>query len=86
MDDRSIKSKGRKVYVLESKEFHLKQDALLSFDLYRRSNAISLQVGDLIQFYLHFIRYALIRWSTVCMRLLLSSLLVIGDSMKLFNC
>lgn len=44
MSDRSIKAKGRKLFILESGEFQLHGDATLSFDLYRRSNAISLQV------------------------------------------
>lgn len=44
MDDRSNKNKGKKVYILESKEFRLKEDAVLSFDLYRRSNSISFQI------------------------------------------
>ena len=45
MDDRSTKTKGRTVYVLESEEFELDGEATLLFDLYRRSNAISLQVS-----------------------------------------
>jgi hypothetical protein len=50
MDDRSTKTKGRTVYVLESEEFELDGEATLLFDLYRRSNAISLQVtlGNLV--------------------------------------
>uniref|UniRef100_A0A7E4W3F3 MAM domain-containing protein n=1 Tax=Panagrellus redivivus TaxID=6233 RepID=A0A7E4W3F3_PANRE len=44
MDVQSAKVKGRTVYVLESPNFSLDADTLLSFDLYRRSNAITLQV------------------------------------------
>lgn len=44
MDQQTVKMKGRTVYVLESPTFTLEADTLLSFDLYRRSNAITLQV------------------------------------------
>lgn len=45
MSDRgAVKTKGRKIFVLESGDFELNNDATLSFDLYRRSNSISLQV------------------------------------------
>ncbi|KHN84914.1 hypothetical protein Tcan_05327 [Toxocara canis] len=36
--------KGRRIYVLESPTFTLNNDSVLTFDLYRRSAAISLQV------------------------------------------
>lgn len=44
VDDRGEKSKGRTVYVLESAPVQLPGAGRLLFDLYRRSNAISLQV------------------------------------------
>ncbi|KAI6216722.1 hypothetical protein M3Y99_01804800 [Aphelenchoides fujianensis] len=44
LDDRAGKTHGRTVYVLRSPDFQLEEDATLEFDLFRRSNAISLQV------------------------------------------
>ncbi|KAI6199142.1 hypothetical protein M3Y96_00594900 [Aphelenchoides besseyi] len=44
LDDRVDKSRGRTVYVLKSPDFELTEDSTLEFDIFRRSNAISLQV------------------------------------------
>uniref|UniRef100_A0A915BT26 MAM domain-containing protein n=3 Tax=Parascaris univalens TaxID=6257 RepID=A0A915BT26_PARUN len=43
-DDLQQPIKGRRIYVLESPMFTLDDDSMLTFDLYRRSTAISLQV------------------------------------------
>ncbi|KAI6237325.1 hypothetical protein M3Y95_00253200 [Aphelenchoides besseyi] len=44
LDDRLDKSRGRTVYVLKSPDIELTEDSTLEFDIFRRSNAISLQV------------------------------------------
>uniref|UniRef100_A0A0M3IQX7 MAM domain-containing protein n=1 Tax=Ascaris lumbricoides TaxID=6252 RepID=A0A0M3IQX7_ASCLU len=43
-DDLQQPIKGRRIYILESPMFTLDDDSTLTFDLYRRSTAISLQV------------------------------------------
>uniref|UniRef100_A0A914YTU9 Uncharacterized protein n=1 Tax=Panagrolaimus superbus TaxID=310955 RepID=A0A914YTU9_9BILA len=44
MDPSSIKQNNRTIYILESPEISLSNTTLLSFDLYRRSSAIMLQI------------------------------------------
>ncbi|CAD5222741.1 unnamed protein product [Bursaphelenchus okinawaensis] len=44
VDDRGANTKGRTIYILESEEFNLPVDTNMTFDVYKQSNAISLQV------------------------------------------